>query len=114
MKRITAAELLADAERRTVRGIMPTLVDVVIEKETHENSDYYVVYAVWSGVDRPRGVGVSARTKRLAERLERAVRAGVAIGVDRVMRDVNGKTYVQEHRTVLSRTLGADLKRLGF
>lgn len=111
MKHITAAELLADAERRTVHDVTPTLVNAVIEQSS---DGLFVVYALWSGVDRPRGVGIVVRTRKLAERLARAVRAGVAITADRVMRDTFGSTYVQENRAVLARTLNADLKRLGY
>ena len=111
MKRVTAAELLADAERRTVHDVWPTLIDAMIEQSS---DGLFVVYALWSSVDRPRGVGIVVRTRKLAERLQRAVQAGVAITVDRVMRDVKGNTYVQENRVVRARTLNADLKRLGY
>lgn len=112
MKRVTAAELLADAERRTVHDVTPTLVSAVIKQNPSDG--LFVVHALWSGVDRPRGVGIVVRTRKLAERLERAIRAGVVVTVDRVMRDAFGSTYVQENRAVSARTLNADLKRLGY
>ena len=112
MKRVTATELLAEAERRTVHGITPNLVDVVIEKDPTD--DCYTVCALWSNVDRARGVGTVTRNERLARRLASAMRAGVAVTVERVMRDDNGDTYVQEHREIFARTLNADLRRLGF
>lgn len=110
MKHITAAELRANTERRTVHDIVPTLIDVSIEV-TEEG---FVVRPIWSSVDRPAGAGIVTRTRKLADRLADAIRAGVAVRASRVLRDVNGKTFVDQSFSVRARTLNADLTRLGF
>lgn len=50
----------------------------------------------------------------LAERLARAIEAGVVLKADEIKRDVNGKSYLSTSSAVLGRTLNADLRRLGF
>jgi len=74
----------------------------------------YRVEPVWAGVDRPRTGGWSVRTRADAERLERAIRAGVVFADARVVTDVNGQTYIQAERRVMGKYFDADLRALGF
>lgn len=70
----------------------------------------------WSGgpLDRPYTGGWYVPNMKLAERLVRAIDAGV-VHVERTLaRDINGATYVAARALVLGRYLNADLKRLGF
>jgi len=66
-------------------------------------------------LDRPQGVGFVLGQKRdLAERLARAINAGVVFTRPEIKRDVNQKSYVSSEIKVRGRCLNADLKRLGF
>jgi hypothetical protein len=76
---------------------------------------YYLVTPVWADVDRPDSFGWSCGPNRkLAERLQAAVLAGVALTDPEVRVDCNGATYVEAKSQVLGRIMNADLKRLGF
>lgn len=92
-------------------GVSPTLLDAVI---TPSDEFGFIVNARWSSVDRPAGSGIVARTRKLADRLADAMRAGVAVRSEGVARDIDGKTFVLERFAVRARTLNADLTRLGF
>jgi hypothetical protein len=93
-------------------------IKVFIENHRTE-ADCIAVTALWEGaekVDRNHVYGmILSKTKRaLAERLVRAIEAGVVISDLAIKTDVNGNTYVGSKSNVLGRTLNADLKRLGF
>ena len=77
---------------------------------------YYIVNVAYpfAGVSRPHTYGCSTGNKVLAERLVRAIEAGVAITGATVRTDVNGNTYVQGTNKFLSKRLNADLRRLGY
>lgn len=75
---------------------------------------FFKVAPIFSGVDRPETFSWSVRGQALADRLVRAIRAGVVCLGSAVQTDANGKTYVAFTSPVLGRTLNADLKRLGY
>lgn len=75
---------------------------------------YFVVRAYFSGVDRPEGTGFVVKGKPLAERLKRAMEAGVVHTDLHALFDRNGKTFASHRTHVLARMMNADLKRLGF
>lgn len=71
----------------------------------------------WSGaeLDRPSTGGISCgKDMRLANRLAACINAQKAHSSPRVVRDINGRTYVQATCLILGRRMNADLKRLGF
>ena len=74
------------------------------------------VTPIWAGVDRPVSFmwGLKPSHGRLADRLVRAVKAGVVIVNPHVKRDINGRSYVEFDLKVSGRHLNADLKRLGY
>jgi hypothetical protein len=81
--------------------------------------DELIVWPYWSGnVDRPEGYGYAfaddARGRALAQRLKAAMLAQVVFTDAHVLRDINGKTYIDAHSRVLGRKANADLRRLGF
>lgn len=69
---------------------------------------------VWSGVDRPDTGGWAVKDQRMADRLTRALYAGVAVRYDGIGTDIDGNTYVLATHLVSGRTMNADLRRLGF
>jgi len=76
---------------------------------------HYSVWPTFSGVDRERSSGWgTGKSRPLANRLAKAIRAGVAIADLEVLTNVNGETYVSYRHVVGARHLNADLKRLGF
>lgn len=91
---------------------IPRIIDVRI---THNDDDpkYVVVSAVWAGVDRPISHGWSV-TKGNAQRLERALRAGVVYENPVIKTDIGGSTYVSARSRVMAKYVNADLKKLGY
>jgi hypothetical protein len=73
-----------------------------------------VVTPMWSDVDRDQGTGYVVGNARVADRLRRAMLAGVVFTDAEIKTDVNGKTYVSARSHVLGRMINADLRRLGF
>lgn len=73
---------------------------------------------IWQGVDRPNTGGVlisdTPANRMLADRLKKAIEAGVCYRFESICTDRNGKTYVGAHAGFMGRTLNADLRRLGF
>ena len=65
-------------------------------------------------LDRPSTYSISVGTWPLAERLVKAIHAGVVFPDPKVKTDVYGKTYVEATCKVMGRYLNADLKRLGY
>lgn len=107
-------KIIAEIEtiRDTGKGVLkPTAV-------IREDSLGIHVETYWSGLplDRPcTGGWLFGHGKRaLAERLKRAVDAGVVHPQRLLTRDMNGKSYVSAFGRVLARRANADLKRLGF
>jgi hypothetical protein len=85
------------------------------EAEDKWSPAHYSVWPTFSGVDRERSSGWgTGKSRPLANRLAKAIRAGAAIADLEVLTDVNGKTYVGYRHVVGARHLNADLKRLGF
>lgn len=76
----------------------------------------FIVQTRWKGaaLDQPMGLGFSVGDMGIAERLTRAINAGVVFEEPQVARNHLGKTYVSSHVMVNGRSLNADLKRLGF
>lgn len=68
------------------------------------------------GLDRKDGYawGLPARHRALADRLVRAIEAGVVLGDPEIRTDVNGNTYVSATSRILARMMNAELRRLGF
>lgn len=96
---------------------MTTRQVVRIERvDISRGADGWTVSPIWAGVDRPRTGGwrFGPRHKALAERLRRAILAGVVYEDPTAATDVNGKTFVVARTTVLARQANADLARLGF
>lgn len=67
-------------------------------------------------VDRPGGYPWSLRPRdaALAARLVRACEAGVVFSDFRMGTDINGKTYLTAWNNISTRTMNADLARLGY
>lgn len=65
-------------------------------------------------LDRTDGHGYAVRTRALADRLARAIDAGVVFYDLGIAVDVNGQTYVSSRSHVLGRYANADLRKLGF
>lgn len=74
----------------------------------------FTVWADFRGVDRPRTYGIATRTLRDAQRVARAMSAGVFFTFVHIATDVNGQTYVAGVPQAFGRHLNADLRRLGF
>lgn len=91
----------------------PTLVDVEI-KPDHLDTGRFSVQAVWGGVDRPTTGGWGGLRESVAKRLAKAIKAGAVESNPRIVKDVNGKTYVQTDGFIMAKYMNADLKRLGF
>lgn len=60
------------------------------------------------------GYGLDATHRKLAERLVKAIEAGVVFPNPKLAVDVRGRTYVSCGLTVVGRRMNADLCRLGF
>lgn len=107
--------LPADAVVFTVRG---SLEEVPDNFSTSGEQTGWLVKAHWTSpdVDRPYTGGwlFPKRHRALAERLVRAINAGVVFYDQQVVTDVNGKTFVQAWSRVYGKRANADLKRLGF
>jgi len=76
------------------------------------------VDVIWSHktrkIDRPCSFGWVVDTERDARRLEAAVNAGKAVTHPQIIRDDEGKTFVDVEVHVWGKWLDADLKKLGF
>lgn len=93
---------------------------MVVDALVHTDSFGISVTPVFS-VDGERMVGrggwslrAGRRGLALADRLVRAIRAGVAVVDPEVRVDVRGVRYATGRQVVLGRRMSADLKRLGF
>ena len=88
----------------------------VIERDPGDEwtRPHLTVWPTFTGVDRPRGVGMAVKDMAMARRLIAASLAGKAMTVDDIRVDGEGKTYVGTSWKVLSRMLSADLHRLGY
>ena len=92
----------------------PTIPAELDRVEVTTNEHGISVTPFWKHVERSQGSGYSVRTKRDADRLKKAIEAGVVYTNAFVTRDAQGNTYVTSGRTVMGRHLNADLKRLGY
>jgi hypothetical protein len=113
---MTAAELDARIAARVVHGATTSIIDVTITPgdPAEYGPNAFTVTPIWSNIDRASDGGWGVRGRAIAERLARALRAGVVCTNVRVCRDDNGKTYAQYESMVLGRYLNSDLKNLGF
>ena len=77
---------------------------------------YWLVCAIWSGVDRPYVGGYSTgKNYRNAERLAAFMRSNKAwIKAPEVLVDVDGKSYVNANLRINTRYLNAELKKFGY
>lgn len=105
-----------EALQARVAGLVPTMTDVKVEPwKNHEDKvDGLSVHPVYAGVDRTEGSGWVVKDRTMADRLTRALRAGVAAPNPTVKVDVYGQTYVSAEHAVMGRRMNADLRRLGF
>jgi hypothetical protein len=93
-----------------------------IKNSTYDNFGTTVdginVTVHWTGaqLDRPTsgGFGLKGTDRKLAERLRRAIDAGVVYVNPVVATDIYGKTYVASNCVVSGKHLNADLRRLGY
>jgi hypothetical protein len=114
LKKMLTAHILSINVGLLIREIdmKPVRVDIRVG-----NEDIFI-RPIWSGVDRPDTGGWSVRLsdRKLAERLAKAILAGVVCGGGSIKTDNGGKTYVGGFKTphILGRTMNADLKKLGF
>ncbi len=83
-----------------------------------EDAREITVDVIWSGepLDRPHtgGFGLKLSHRALALRLKRAIDAQAVHVNPGVVKDVNGKSYVQADCRVLGRHMNADLRRIGY
>ena len=88
----------------------------VAEIKLSAHSDGWTVWITYpdAGVDRPCSHGIGVGNIKLAKRLEKAINAGVVVTNQKIAKDDQGKTYVNDKSQVIGRKLNADLKRLGF
>jgi hypothetical protein len=117
----THANVRPIPERTLTMSTEPRLVDVRVDRDTSgrqectgDTAEYWEVHPIWADVDRPDVGGWLVRGEKLARRLERAIRAGAALGPAVVMTDIHGQTYVNAPHKVMGRHLNADLRRLGY
>jgi hypothetical protein len=91
---------------------------VIATARTPGGGTRYTVNVHWTGakLDRPHTFGWSTGSSSdLAARLARAVNAGAVFSNPEVVKDVNGKTYVEADQVpMIGRRLNADLTRIGF
>lgn len=74
----------------------------------------YLVRPMFTGVDRPDGIGYALPNKLTALRLKAALETGKLFKGLEIKTDIYGKTYAAYQMTVRARTAAADLRRLGF
>ena len=93
-----------------------TITPKALIESYSENPKHFVVSADWSaaGVSRPVTSSVVVTTKKVAERLARAIEDGVAYPYQGIKTDINGRTYVEAGYNVMGRRMNADLKKLGY
>lgn len=90
---------------------------VEIRKVVRKDPDmtYLLVAQIWEGVDRPYTGGYSCgMNMKLAQRLKKAMEAGVAFPFKEVRTDMDGQTYVHTEYNVNCRTMNASLRKLGY
>ena len=94
----------------------PTPKAIIEPYEQEGQRNLFKVSADWSvtGVDRPVTSSVVVTTKKVAERLARAIEDGVAYSYRGILTDINGQTYVDQAHNVMARRANADLNRLGY
>lgn len=90
------------------------LRDVEVAERVRDGRKEFIITPVWDGVDRPRAGSLVATSMAVALRCKAAFEDGAALFSDGVLKDVNGKTYVDFRWTVLARRLNADLRKLGY
>lgn len=68
------------------------------------------------GLDRTDGAawGLKLTHRALAERLVRAIEAGVILSEPQIRTDIHGRTYVSVSSSILARMMNAELRRLGY
>lgn len=82
------------------------------------NGEWKVTATIICDVQTDRGGsyawGLGPRHAHLAARLVRAINAGAILSDYKMGTDVNGRTYLRATSGILSRTMNADLNRLGY
>lgn len=95
-----------------------TLKNVKFEVSIKEDAEvvHVEVFAPDLGLDRPRvrGWGLGHGKMKLAERLKKAIYAGVVLKPVAIHKDVHNETFLETSCSVLGRYLNADLRRLDF
>lgn len=82
--------------------------------KTEVEKDGITLWAMWEGVDRKQGHGISVTKMAHASRLKRAIEAGAVFTEAQIKTDMNGQTYIDAKCNVRGRSLNSDLKKLGF
>lgn len=95
---------------------MSQLIPKAVVTQDLENPKHYIVSADWTvaEVDRPISSSVLVTSKKVAERLARAIEDGVAYPYRGILTDVRGLTYVDAEHNIMARRANADLRRLGY
>jgi hypothetical protein len=79
------------------------------------DKSFIEVCQIWEGVDRPYVGGYSVgMSKPLANRLKRAMEAGVAFPFRWVAVDNGGATFVHTEYNINCRYMNAELRNLGY
>lgn len=100
--------------------VLRPIASMHIEYDEYLKGDAVHVDVKWRGgkLDRTDGGGFVFKANPLgmgyAKRLVAAINAGVVYTNAKVLRDVNGRTYVQADKQVMAKYANSDLRRLGF
>jgi len=95
-------------------------IEAVITKKIFEGNPCITVRGRWiiEGLDRNETTGIGFEDTEqgnvLANRVARAINAGVVFTNPEIKTDINGKTYIQANCNVRAKRANADLNRLGF
>lgn len=101
-------------------GVVPALIDVKVEPwestcGSGSGLSVYPVYAVEGiAIDRPAPGGWVVTSRKMADRLTAALRAGVAAPNPRIRVDIFGDTYASYDHVIMGKYMNADLRKLGF
>lgn len=110
---VTAAEIAA---REAAMIPVPATATAEAVKDDDDCWTVTATFLCDTPTDRPGGYawGLRKSHARLAQRLVRAIEAGVVFTDYRIGTDINGQTYLSARNTILSRTMNADLAALGY
>jgi hypothetical protein len=74
---------------------------------------FATVSPIWAGVDRPNVGGISVPL-RFVGRVVAALESGAAFESTKVVRDIDGKTYVEASSRIMGRHLERSLRAIGY